>query len=111
VCDTFVTGLVCSYDLTLALDAGASFVALDDDPSPDGSNASTFSDAQISLAFDTQTEIDGAVVRVEPAGAPLFVRAAIDGQPAPEYFFWIDEGGVIRHGTPTSPAWFSPTTP
>lgn len=111
VCDTFVTGLVCSYDLTLALEANARFVALENDQASDGSNASAFDSAQISLAFDTQTEVDGAVVRVEPAGAPLFVRATIDGELASEYFFWIDEQGTIRHGSPSNPLWFAPTLP
>ncbi len=112
VCDTFVTGLVCSYDVTLALEPGASFVSVvDEPPDPDGSNEVGASDAQASLRFGTQTEVDGVVVRVEPPGAPLFVRATLDGTLDPSVVFWVDEIGTVRHGSPTNPLWLSPTVP
>lgn len=112
VCDTFVTGLVCSYDITLALEPGASFVSVVDEPADaDGSNEAGVSDTQTSLRLGTRTEVDGVLARVEPAGAPLFVRAALDGQLDPGFVFWVDETGAVRHGSPSNPLWFTPTVP
>jgi hypothetical protein len=102
VCDTFVTGLVCSYDITLAVDQGASFVSAADEPADaDGSNETRLSDTQTTLLLGTRTEFDGALVRVDPPGAPLFVRAALDGRLDPEFVFWVDEAGAVRPGART----------
>jgi hypothetical protein len=112
VCDTFVTGLICSYDVTLALEPGASFTSVvDEPPDADGSNDVGSNDAQATLRFATRTETDGVLVRVEPPGAPLFVRATLDGRLDSGFLFWVDETGVVRHGSPTNPVWFSPTVP
>ncbi|HEU4406613.1 MAG TPA: hypothetical protein VFS43_15205 [Polyangiaceae bacterium] len=112
VCDTFVTGLVCSYDITLALEPNASFVSVVDEPADaDGSNVAGAGATQTSLLFGTRTEVDGVLVRVGPPGAPLFVRATLDGKLDPDVVFWVDEAGAVRHGSPTNPLWFAPTVP
>jgi hypothetical protein len=112
VCDTFLTGLVCAYDVTLALEPGAAFVSVAEEPvDADNSNDARASGTQATVIFDTQTEVDGVLAQVDPPGAPLFVRATLDGRLDPEFMFWIDETGAVRHGSPTNPVWFAPTTP
>jgi hypothetical protein len=101
-CDTEKSGTYCPYDIFLSGN-DLSYVT-EEDLEDDDTLETSFEEAR--LYINTDNDTDGVRFSTDN-GAPLIVEVYLDGQPASEFLYWLDNGEVWT-GAPSNPVAFVP---
>jgi hypothetical protein len=106
-CDTPLTGLSCSWLVTVTPAGGAAITNLTGEGLEGNDSVATLPPNSAQLNAFTTTELDGFTFDTDP-GTAITVEADLDGACDPRYFFWIGNGG-LHQGSPSDPITLIPS--
>lgn len=106
-CDTFVSKSVCAFDIFAGSSRIENLHGYAADQVEGFDSLTDLGDGTVELLVDTDSDVDGLVLDMEP-GAPLTLEVYLDGQSAAPFVYWVS-GDVIHTGAPDNPVDFAPT--
>jgi hypothetical protein len=106
-CDTALTGLSCSWQVTVTPPAGKAITNLTGEGLEGNDSVASLPPNSVQLNALTTTELDGFTFDTDP-GTAVSVEADLDGTCATPYFFWFGNG-ALHQGSPSDPITLTPS--
>ncbi len=110
VCDSFVSGLACAFDVCVSAPNHPFSIGRVDGEGLEGDDiVYGYDDGTVCMSTLTDYDLDTMTFDTPP-GETLRLEMALDGASRPEFVFWVGDG-IVHAGAPSNPLDLQPNTP
>jgi hypothetical protein len=108
-CDTAISGYECRWDIIVAVGSSATLSGFQAEGLESSDYLAWRGSQGVRMVATNTLDFDGFTFDVTP-GATARVDVYLDDAPAPEYIYWVGDGG-LHQGAPTNPIDLTPSAP
>ncbi len=108
-CDTSVSTYDCRWDIIVSVGSGASIKDFAEEGLESADYLDWYDSKSVRLVAENTVDFDGFTFEAT-AGTTVRVDVFLDDRAAPQYLFWVGDGG-LHQGAPSNPMDLTPSSP